>query len=277
MKYIRRSIEDVIENSAQSFKAVLVTGARQTGKLTLLQELFPKRKTITFEDQFLEDQARENPDMFLVLNAPPVTMDEVQRVPELFRYIKMSCDRSEEKGQFLLSGSQPFRLMELASDSLAGRVSVIELAPLSLCEIMGDPSTLPFVPTLEYVKERAKTAKAPANIWEIIHRGGYPQLQDPEMDWQIYFASYVKTYLERDVRELSAVQDLDTFRRFMCLCSTDRRNAELQQHCRGDRKRCRYREEMDFHSGGVRSHLYTGAVYGIGSEKGDPHTEIVFS
>ena len=227
MKYIRRSIEDVIENSAQSFKAVLVTGARQTGKFTLLQELFPKRKTITFDDQFLEDQARENPDMFLVLNAPPVTMDEVQRVPELFRYIKMSCDRSEEKGQFLLSGSQPFRLMELASDSLAGRVSVIELAPLSLREIMGDPSTLPFVPTLEYVKERAKTAKAPA------------------------------------------VYD--------CLCSTDRRNAELQQHCRGDRKRCRYREEMDFHSGGVRNHLYTGAVYGIGSEKGDPHTEIVFS
>ena len=219
MKYIRRSIEDVIENSAQSFKAVLVTGARQTGKLTLLQELFPKRKTITFDDQFLEDQARENPDMFLVLNAPPVTMDEVQRVPELFRYIKISCDRSEEKGQFLLSGSQPFRLMELASDSLAGRVSIIELAPLSLREIMGDPSTLPFVPTLEYVKERAKTAKAPANIWEIIHRGGYPQLQDPEMDWQIYFASYVKTYLERDVRELSAVQDLDTFRRFMIACA----------------------------------------------------------
>ena len=155
MKYIRRSLEDVIEASAKSFKAVLITGARQTGKLTLLQELFPKRKTITFDDQFLEDQARENPDMFLVLNAPPVTMDEVQRVPELFRYIKMSCDRSEEKGQFLLSGAQPFRLMELASDSLAGRVSVIELAPLSLREIMGDPCTLPFVPTLEYVKGRS--------------------------------------------------------------------------------------------------------------------------
>lgn len=72
---------------------------------------------------------------------------------------------------------------------------------------------------MEYVKERAKTAKAPANIWEIIHRGGYPQLQDPEMDWQIYFASYVKTYLERDVRELSAVQDLDAFRRFMIACA----------------------------------------------------------
>ena len=159
MKYIRRSIEDVIENSAQSFKAVLVTGARQSGKRTLLQELFPKRKTITFDDQFLEEQARENLDMFLTLNAPPVTMDEVQRVPELFRYIKMSCDRSEEKGQFLLSGAQPFRLMELASDSLAGRVSVIELAPLSLREIMGDPSTLPFVPTFGICKRAGKNGK----------------------------------------------------------------------------------------------------------------------
>ena len=93
MKYIRRSIEEVIENSAQSFKAVLVTGARQTGKLTLLQELFPKRKTITFEDQFLEDQARENPDMFLVLNAPPVTMDEVQRVPDVHAFPgHIACD-----------------------------------------------------------------------------------------------------------------------------------------------------------------------------------------
>lgn len=219
MQYIRRSLEDVIQKSTESFKAVLLTGARQTGKSTLLRRLFPDWKEITFDDQFLEDQARENPDMFLTLNAPPIMMDEVQRVPELFRYLKMACDRNDRKGLFLLSGSQPFRLMELASDSLAGRVSVIELAPLSLRELMGDPCTLPFVPTMEYVQERQKTARAPENIWNLIHRGGYPQLQEPGMDWQIYFASYVKTYLERDVRELSAVQDLDTFRRFMIACA----------------------------------------------------------
>lgn len=219
MQYIRRSLEDVIQKSTESFKAVLLTGARQTGKSTLLRKLFPDWKEITFDDQFLEDQARENPDMFLTLNAPPIMMDEVQRVPELFRYLKMACDHNDRKGLFLLSGSQPFRLMELASDSLAGRVSVIELAPLSLRELMGDPCTLPFVPTMEYVQERQKTARAPENIWNLIHRGGYPQLQEPGMDWQIYFASYVKTYLERDVRELSAVQDLDTFRRFMIACA----------------------------------------------------------
>ena len=219
MQYIRRSLEDVIQKSTESFKAVLLTGARQTGKSTLLRELFPDWKEITFDDQFLEDQARENPDMFLTLNAPPIMMDEVQRVPELFRYLKMACDRNDRKGLFLLSGSQPFRLMELASDSLAGRVSVIELATLSLRELMGDPCTLPFVPTMDYVQERQKTARAPENIWNLIHRGGYPQLQEPGMDWQIYFASYVKTYLERDVRELSAVQDLDTFRRFMIACA----------------------------------------------------------
>ena len=219
MEYISRSLENVIRNAADSFKVVLLTGARQTGKSTLLRNLFPDRKEITFDDQFLEEQARENPDLFLTLNAPPILMDEVQRVPELFRYLKMVCDREEKKGLFLLSGSQPFRLMELASDSLAGRAAVIELAPLSLREIMRDSCTLPFVPTLEYVQERQKTAHAPENIWEQIHRGGYPGLQEPGMDWQMFFASYVKTYLERDVRELSAVQDLDTFRRFMIACA----------------------------------------------------------
>ena len=219
MKYIKRSIEDIVESSADTFKAVLITGARQTGKSTLLEKLYPDRKMITFDDMFLEDQAENDPEMFMTLHQPPITMDEVQRVPKLFRYIKMSCDKDDKKGKFMLSGSQPFKLMELVSDSLAGRVSVIELAPLSLREIMGDTFNDPFIPTLEYVKKRTKTAKKPDNIWKIIHHGVYPELQDTKLDWQRYFASYIKTYLERDVRELSAVQDLDTFRRFMVACA----------------------------------------------------------
>ena len=219
MQYISRSIEDVVKESARTFKAVLVTGARQTGKSTLLKALFPGRKSITFDDPYLEEQAKYNPEMFLMLNDPPVTLDEVQYVPELFRYIKMKCDESDERGQFCLSGSQPFRLMDMVSDSLAGRVSVIELAPLSLREIMGDTFQGPFVPTAEYIRERQKTVKKPKNPWELIHRGGYPELQNPEIDWQRFFSSYVQTYLERDVRELSAVQDIGTFRRFMVACA----------------------------------------------------------
>lgn len=219
MEYIKRSIEDVVEKASKDFKVVLLTGARQTGKSTLLKRLFENYKQISFDDMFLEEQAKNNPEMFLTLNSPPIIMDEVQRVPSLFRYIKLECDSSEVHGGFILSGSQPFRLMQYASDSLAGRVSVIELATLSLREIMAAPFNQPFLPTLDYIKKRAGTVKKPDNIWGIIHRGGYPELQNPDIDWQMFYASYVKTYLERDVRELSAVQDLDTFRRFMIACA----------------------------------------------------------
>ena len=219
MEYIKRSIENVIERSAETFKAVLVTGARQTGKSTLLSRLYPDVKMITFDDPFMEDQAKNNPEMFMMLNEPPVFLDEIQYVPSLFRYIKMTCDKSDEKGQFFLSGSQPFKLMDMVSDSMAGRIAVIELAPLSLREIMGSSFTGPFLPTLEYVKERKDDTQNPGNIWNIIHRGGYPGLQDSSVDWSMYFASYIKTYLERDVRELAAVQDLDAFRKFMIACA----------------------------------------------------------
>ena len=219
MEYIKRSIENVIERSAETFKAVLVTGARQTGKSTLLSRLYPDVKMITFDDPFMEDQAKNNPEMFMMLNEPPVFLDEIQYVPSLFRYIKMTCDKSDEKGQFFLSGSQPFKLMDMVSDSMAGRIAVIELAPLSLREIMGSSFTGPFLPTLEYIKERKDDAQNPGNIWNTIHRGGYPGLQDSSVDWSMYFASYIKTYLERDVRELAAVQDLDAFRKFMIACA----------------------------------------------------------
>lgn len=216
MQYIKRSIEPYIEKASQDFKAVLVTGARQTGKSTVLKQLFPDRKYVTFDDPFMEDQARHSADTFMMLHQPPVTFDEVQRVPDLFRYLKIECDRQDAHGLYCLSGSQPFRLMQNVSESLSGRVCVIELAALSLREIQGDAFSVPFLPTMEYVTQRQKTVRKPENIWQIIHRGSYPELyQNPALDWQQFYASYVKTYLERDVRELSSVQDLDAFRRFM--------------------------------------------------------------
>lgn len=219
MEYIKRAIEDVVKDSAMNFKAVLVTGARQTGKSTLLKHLYPEIKEISFDDPFVEEQAKNNPDMFMMLNKPPLFLDEIQYVPSLFRYIKLSCDKSDDKGLFYLSGSQPFKLMDMVSDSLAGRIAIIEMTPLSLREIMNDECKSPFLPTLDYIQERNNTVKKPDSIWEIIHRGGYPALQDSKMDWNMYFSSYIKTYLERDVRELAAVQDLDAFRRFMVACA----------------------------------------------------------
>lgn len=216
MVYIERSITPYIQKAEKNFKAVLITGARQTGKSTLLKKMFPSRKYITFDDPFIEEQAINNAGMFMTLNQPPVTFDEVQRIPNLFRYIKIECDKRDEYGLYCLSGSQPFRLMQNVSESLSGRISIVELAGLSLREIQRDTFDKPFLPTMDYVMERQKTARQPENIWQIIHRGSFPELyQNPELDWQQFYASYIKTYLERDVRELSAVQNLDVFRRFM--------------------------------------------------------------
>ena len=213
--YIPRHLEKRLLKSSETYKAVLVTGARQVGKSTLLKTMFPERKYVSLDDPFLEEQAKENGNMFMMLNRPPVIIDEVQRAPELFRYIKMQCDNTDNKGLFCLSGSQQFKLMQNVSESLSGRINIIELGGLSLREIQGDPFSKRFLPTTEYLAERQQTVKTPENIWEIIHRGSYPALQDKDLDWASFYADYVKTYIERDVRELSAVHDLDAFRRFM--------------------------------------------------------------
>lgn len=215
MEYIRRSIEEKILKSSETFKAVLLTGPRQVGKSTLLKKQFSDWKYVSLDDPFLEQQARENGSMFMMLNQPPLIIDEIQRAPELFRYIKLLCDETEEKGLFCLSGSQQFRLMQNISETLSGRISIVELSGLSLRELQKGSFQERFLPSMEYLLERQKTVKAPRNIWSIIHRGSYPELQNPEVDWSEFYSNYVRTYIERDVRELSAVQDLDAFRRFM--------------------------------------------------------------
>lgn len=215
MTYIHRAIEARLEKAAKTYKAVLVTGPRQVGKSTILKKLFSERKYVSLDDPFLEEQANENGSMFMMLNQPPITIDEVQRAPMLFRYIKMKCDETDETGLFFLSGSQQFKLMKNVSESLSGRISIIELPGLSLREIQGDAFNTRFLPTMEYIMERQKSVQTPENLWEVIHRGSYPALQNRQLEWADFYADYVRTYIERDVRELSAVQDLDTFRRFM--------------------------------------------------------------
>ncbi len=215
MHYIKRDLEEKLMALSREYACILVTGPRQVGKSTLLKKVFPERKYVSLDDPFLEEQANQDGSMFMTLNPPPITFDEVQRAPILFRYIKMKCDESEEKGLFCLSGSQQFRLMQNVSETLSGRISILELAGLSLREIQGDPFDRPFLPTMDYLQARQKTVKAPKNIWQIIHRGSYPALQDERLEWSTFYADYVRTYIERDVRELSAVQDLDAFRRFM--------------------------------------------------------------
>jgi predicted AAA+ superfamily ATPase len=215
MFYIKRAIEEYLMKSSETFKSILVTGPRQVGKTTLLKQSYSNIKYITLDDPFMEEQAKENGGMFLMINKPPLIIDEVQYAPELFRYIKIKCDESDNKGQFLLTGSQQFQLMRNVSETLSGRINVLELSGLSLREIQNDIFNEPFIPSIEYINRRESTLKKVDNIWDIIHRGSYPDLQDKNIDWSSFYSSYIKTYIERDVRNLTAVQNEDDFRKFM--------------------------------------------------------------
>ena len=213
MKYIKRAIERIV--SSKAGKVTLVTGARQVGKSTLLKHLFPRFRYVTLDDGFLLRQAEENPADFLESVGLPSVIDEVQRAPSLFLQIKILCDSSEEKGKLFLSGSQQYRLMKNVTESLAGRIRCLELAGISYRELSGDGFDGCFIPDESYAKKRTATARKPARLWQVIHRGSYPELADPGTDWELFYANYLKTYLERDVRDLAAVHNLRVFERFM--------------------------------------------------------------
>lgn len=213
-RYRKRAIEAVLEKNGKGFKAVLVTGARQTGKSTLLKHLYPDIKYVTFDDPVLLSETKKEPGLFFRNNKVPVVLDEVQYISELFPYIKLACDKSQKNGIFLLTGSQQYHLMKNVSESLAGRVAIMELTGFSLRELREDPFDLPFVPSEEYIEKREGSFRTCENLWEIIHRGGYPGLLGGA-DWQTFYASYVQTYLERDVNALSGVQDRMKFSEFL--------------------------------------------------------------
>jgi predicted AAA+ superfamily ATPase len=214
MDYIPRALETVAQKTAAAFKVLFLTGSRQVGKSTLLKQLFPNYTQITFDDQVILLQARQEPGLFIANNQPPLMLDEVQYAKELFPSIKMVCDTTTERGLYLLTGSQQYHLMQNITETLAGRVGILELAPLSLREIQRVSFTGHFIPTEEYIKARINPAK-PCDVWDVIHRGGYPELQNPHMPWEIFFGSYVRTYIERDVSEMIKVKDHLKFTQFL--------------------------------------------------------------
>lgn len=213
--YIRRSMETFIERAGKSFKAVLVTGARQVGKSTLLHHLYPKLDYLTFDDLVLLAEAKREPGLFFMSHPAPVILDEIQYIQQLFPYIKMECDAKDAPGMFVLTGSQSFRLMKNVSETLAGRVAIFELSGLSLREIDGAGFDRPFIPTPDYIAERARCCRRHKNIWEIIHRGSYPALYESEKDWQTFYSSYIQTYLYRDINDFLRVKDQMKFTRFL--------------------------------------------------------------
>ena len=217
MKYFKRLAESVIKKQEKMFKAILVTGARQVGKTTMLKNIKPNINYITLDDMILNQSAVEDPELFLKANNPPIIIDEIQYAPNLLRYIKIAVDNSEKKALYFLTGSQQFNLMRDISDSLAGRVGILNLLGLSLREIKEIDFNEPFLPTEEYLNKRKKYEKEISyhEIWDMIHKGSMPALYQEESDVDMFYAMYVSTYIERDVRSLTQVSDTLSFFKFM--------------------------------------------------------------
>lgn len=217
MYSIKRHIENVVERRSQNSKAILLTGSRQVGKSTLYKHLFSNVNQVTFDDDLLLAQAEEDINLFLLNNPCPLMIDEVQKCPAIFNKLKIILDNTDKHGNFYLTGSQKLQLMEGVSESLAGRVSVVELEGLSLREIKGISFNRHFLPTETYIREREKSLKEyRQDLWETIHRGSYPELYaNPEREWVDFYQSYVKTYLERDVNKLIKAKNHLTFVKFL--------------------------------------------------------------
>lgn len=216
--YIERAIQDKLISYLKQFKVVLVTGPRQAGKTTLLLNSLPKGYDyVTLDDMMSLDFAQRDPMGFLDKGALPIVIDEVQQAPDLFRQAKYVVDGIEEYGMVILTGSQTYQLMAGVSESLAGRVGILELPTLSLREVIGINGRGPYIPSK--VDSKRKHMSADFDIWECIHRGSMPRLQDKEVNWQDYYSSYVRSYLERDVRQLLKLKDERKFYNFMVACA----------------------------------------------------------
>ena len=213
--YIQRHIQAILKQLMAQFPAILVTGPRQVGKSTLLQYSAPEYGYVSFDDPLLLTQAKEEPNLFLLNHTAQVILDEVQYAPELFSLLKLHIDKQKRNGMYLLSGSQAFELMHNVSESLAGRIAILKLAGLSLREIQSIPFYDAFVPSQTYLAAREPHLQATENIWNIIHQGYMPRLYEQTVNWDIYYASYVSTYIERDVRQLTQISSISDFTRFM--------------------------------------------------------------
>lgn len=219
MNYISRNLEKVVAEVTKQYPVVLVTGPRQVGKTTMLQKLMEgtSRSYVSLDDLNERSIAKNDPELFLQLHKPPVLIDEVQYAPELFTYIKIYVDRNHNPGDFWLTGSQVFKLMRGVQESLAGRVAVLSLTSLSQAEICNGKME-PFTVDIEALLTRAKERK-PADAREIFDRmfkGSMPAIvSGKNSNSQIFYSSYLTTYIERDVKELSDAIDSLKFLNFI--------------------------------------------------------------
>ena len=225
MEYIKRDLERKFLHMSESFKAVMVVGARQVGKSTMLRHLAEgqNRTYVSMDDTQLRSLAQTEPRLFLQTYRPPILIDEVQKAPELFEEIKIICDSSDERGQFWLTGSQSKKLVKRAGDSLAGRLCVLKMYSLSAREKLGisPDEDLDFsLPSL-LSRKRLFPSNNILTTFDNIWRGGLPDVQGKDEE-QLgeYFNSYIETYLMRDAVDDYAITDTEGFRKFLRACAS---------------------------------------------------------
>jgi len=220
MKFIPRILSNTIHKAIKTFPAIVLTGPRQSGKTTLLKKIFGQYKFISLENPDIRLRAKEDPISFLNQYPAPLVIDEIQYVPELLSFIKTKIDDHRKPGQWILTGSQNFSLMHNVSQSLAGRAAILSLLPFSVCErTENTKNSLDIKKLLVSQPTNTKSIKTP--LHEILLRGFYPEIaNNKNVDRQLWCSSYITTYLERDIRNLLNVGDLNQFERFLKSCAS---------------------------------------------------------
>ena len=210
----------MVERIAKRKPALVITGARQVGKSTMLKEVNNGIRYITLNNPLVRESVKENPSLFFEMNKPPVIIDEVQKAPELFEYVKVIVDEDKAKGQFYLIGSQSINLMKNTGESLAGRAGVIKMLGLSVRELSLIKYREPFIPAADHFAgiEKAGVACGFEKITSYIHKGFFPELYETESslyDWADYYSSYFQTYIEKDIKDALNIQDESAFIKFV--------------------------------------------------------------
>jgi len=218
--YFHRHIEPVVERIAKRKPVLVLTGARQVGKSTMLKEVYSDINYVALNRPLVRESAKENPSLFFEANKPPVIVDEIQKAAELFDYIMDIVDEEKKKGQFYLTGSQSMKLMKNVSESLAGRAGVIRMLGLSMRELARIAYRKPFLPMPEHMDSMIKEGAAfdYTKIVTSIHKGFFPELYETESDlhdWADYYSSYFQTYIEKDIKDVLNIQDESAFIKFV--------------------------------------------------------------
>ena len=217
----QRTLTKTIKEISKSFPVLLLTGPRQVGKTTLFEMCSTqKMQYVTLDDLDVRQMAQNDPGLFIQTYKTPLIIDEVQYAPQLFSYIKIAVDREKKNGMYWLTGSQKFHLMKGITESLAGRVAIVDLLGFSNAEIEAREKIKPFIPDLKWINEARKKIKKPKQldaIYKQIWRGSFPKVNvdKKESTRQIFYSSYIRTYLQRDVKDILKISDETAFYNFL--------------------------------------------------------------